>query len=191
MDDISKLISKPWQKFLIKINNIDLDSLDWKEPQFLGYICKHYERIFGHKFALSLKGPPSKCAEIYMIKRMITMLNTTNSSIIRDYIDWVIKTKIESKKTKIRSLGLFATPNFVNEFYNLPQNKIQKSTELPIEYKQIAETLQIPVTTYGDLAFAKMSLDQFPDSESRAPYRSLFITLKTLGFESTILSTLI
>ena len=68
--------------------------------------------------------------------------------------------------------------------------KVEKSTPLPPEYKQVADTLDIPVYTYGDLAFAKMALEADPDSESRAPYKILFNSLNVLGFNLSILERL-
>lgn len=93
---------------------------------------------------------------------------------------------------KYAAWGFFMTPSFGNEFnlYTKEKNKIVRSTQLPVEYRQIADTLNLPVTTYGDLAFIKMALDQSPNSESRAPYRTLFSNLLAIGFEPSVLNNL-
>lgn len=192
--DPNQLLSKPWRKFLDKLNEFDsLKISSWKEVHILGYVCKRYQQLYNHKFALSFKGQPSRCPEIYLIKKVMAMLTTTDQRIVKEYIDWVFDQKIIPQDRHIRSLGYLTTPNLGNEFlsYRQKKNKICKSTPLPSEFKQVADTLQIPIITYGDLAFAKMALDQSPTSESRAPYRSLFNTLQILGFETSILNNLV
>jgi hypothetical protein len=191
--NVTELLSKPWQKFLAKFKEIEnLPIPEWKEPQLLGYFCKRYEKYFENKFALSFRGAPSKCNEIYMIKKVMAMLDTTDPEIVHQYIDWVFDCKIIPSKIKIRSIGFLTTPGFGNEFnvYRNKKIKIIKSTELPIKYQQLADTLNLPVSTYGDLAFIKMALDQTKDSEARAPYKKLFNNLIAIGFEPNVLNNL-
>lgn len=188
-----QLLSKPWQKFLAKFNDIDtLPVTEWKEPHLLGHFCRRYEKCYDKKFALSFRGAPSKCNEIYMIKKTMAMLDTIDMEKIRDYIDWVFDQKIIPSGLKIRSIGFLTTPGFGNEFnqYRAKREKIVKSTQLPSKYQKVADTLDLPVSTYGDLAFIKMALDESPDSESRAPYKILFRDLIALGFEPAILNNL-
>lgn len=188
------LLSKPWQKFLAKFDEIDsLPTSKWKEVHFLGCICRKYQQLFEKPFALSYKGAPSKCPEIYMIKKIMAMLGTTNPHTIRAYVEWVFETKVVLKDVRFRSLGFFTTPSFGNEFHIAREKKlkIEKSTELPTEYKQVATTLELSVNTYGDLAFIKMALDESPDGESRAPYRLLFNNLMAIGFEPAILKGMV
>jgi hypothetical protein len=192
-DKVTELLSKPWQKFLAKFKEIDnLPIAEWKEPHVLGYFCQRFETYYEQKFALSFRGAPSKCNEIYMIKKTMAMLNTTDMSVIRSYIDWIFDQKIIPGKIKIRSIGFLTTPGFGNEFnqYRAKKEKIIKSTELPARYRKVADDLDLPVATYGDLAFIKMALEQSPDSDARAPYKILFHDLIALGFEPTILNTL-
>lgn len=194
LDDPSKLLSKPWQKFLAKFSEInELQNSKWKEVHLLGYICKRYEEVFGCKFALTYRGAPSKCVEIHMVKKIMAMLNTTNMRIIRTYIDWVYDVKILPKKIRFRTLGFFTTPGFANEFaaFKTEKERVTKTTELPVEYRQVAEMMEIDANTYGDLAFIKMAVEQSPDSESRAPYKKLLHHLSVIGFDTTILNSLV
>ncbi|HLG27922.1 MAG TPA: hypothetical protein VI423_09075, partial [Paenisporosarcina sp.] len=193
-DDLTQLLTKPWQKFLAKFKEIEtIPNSEWKEVHLLSYFCKRYEDQYGKKFALSLRGAPSKCSEIYMMKRIIVMLNTTNMRTLRAYIDWIFDVKIIPNELKIRSIGFLTTSSFGNEFniYREQRAKIIKTTELPAEYKQVADTLSLQVSTYGDLAFIKMALDQSPNSESRTPYKVLFHNLMALGFEPSVLNNLV
>lgn len=192
--DVTELLSKPWQKFFAKFEEVEtLKVSQWKDVHLLAYFCKRYESHYGKKFAFSFKGAPSKCTEVYMMKKLCAMLNTTNKKIVKQYIDWIFDQKIIPGKLKIRSIGYITTNGFGNEF-NLHQqeiNKIGRSTELPIEYKEIADTLKIPIVTYGDLAFIKMAIDQSPNNESRAPYHTLFSALLAIGFEPSVLNNLV
>ena len=121
--DVSKLLTKPWQKFLAKFAEIDsLSVKDWKEPHLLGYFCKRYEEHYQCKFALSFRGAPSRCNEIYMIKKTMAMLDTTDAAVVRSYFDWLFDQKIIPSKIKIRSIGFLTTPGFGNEF-NIFKNK--------------------------------------------------------------------
>ena len=187
-------LSKHWQKFLMKFNEIEsLDSSDWKEVHLLSFFCECFEQAYSQKYSLSFKTTaPSRCPEINVIKRVTATLNTTDSSLVKEYISWVFDKKITPSKVRIRSINYLLTAGYGNEFiqYVNDKNKVEKSTPLPPEYKQVADTLDIPVYTYGDLAFAKMALEADPDSESRAPYKILFNSLNVLGFNLSILERL-
>lgn len=190
---VTQLLSKPWQKFLAKFNDIDtIPVSEWKEVHLLGYFCRRYEKCFAKKFALSFRGAPSKCNEIYMIKKTMAMLNTIDPNVVHDYIDWVFDVKIIPGRINIRSIGFLTTPGFGNEFntYRAKKMKVSKFTELPSKYQQVVDALNLPVATYGDLAFVKMSLDQNPESDSKAPYKTLFRNLISLGFELETLNNL-
>lgn len=192
-DKVAELLSKPWQKFLAKFDEINTLTIDkWKEPHLLGYFCQRYQKCYEQKFALSFRGAPSKCNEIYMMKKTMAMLDTTNIETVRDYIDWVFDVKIIPNQIKIRSIGFLTTPGFGNEFnqYRKKKQKIVKSTELPTKYQSIINDLDLQANTYGDLAFIKMALDQSPNSVAMEPYKLLFTKLVALDFETEVLNTL-
>lgn len=190
----AQLLSKPWQKFLAKFSEIDsLPTSEWKEVHLLAHICKRYEEFSGCKFALTYRGAPSKCVEIYMVKKIMAMLGTTSARKVRAYIDWVYDVKVQPKKIKFRTLGFFTTPGFANEFeaFRVKECRVTKTTELPIEYRQVAEMLELEVTTYGDLAFIKMACDAAPESKAREPYRKLLDHLSVIGLDTSILTNLV
>lgn len=190
---LNDIMSVHWRKFLDKFSEIDSLPLEkWKEVHFLSHICRRYEAFYKKKFALSFKGAPSKSSEIYLIRRMFLMLNTNDKNYIKNYIDWCFDKKIIPQNLKIRTLAFFGNSNSVNEFNALVQesNKIVRSKELPEQYRGIASSLNISVSSYGDLAFIKMALDQDPDAPSRAPYRELFSKLQSVGFDLSILENL-
>ena len=101
---------------------------------------------------------------------------------VKKYIDWVFDYKIRPKNMKIKSLAFFGTPGLGNEFYfyKKESEKITRNKELPLEYKEAAERLNMSMSTYGDLAFAKMALDKNPN---RIKIKELFDKLYLEGFE--------
>lgn len=189
-DQVNSQLSKHWQKFLHKFSDIDtLDPSEWKEVHLLSFFCKRYEQAYSQKYSLSFKTTaPSRCPEINVIKRVQAMLNTTNTATVKEYISWVFESKILPSKTKIRSINYLLTNGYGNEFNHFweNKNKVDKTTELPDEYKQIATKLGVQVSTYGDLAFAKMALESY-DNDSVDAYKKLFHTLKVIGFNENIL----
>lgn len=190
-DLTDNLVSKPWLKFLAKFTQIKTLPLpEWKEVHLLAFFCQRFEILYQKKFALSFRGAPSKCTEIYMIKRTMAMLDTTNPEIIHNYINWIFEKKIIPQKLKIRTIGFLTTPGFGNEFQNFQEesNKIIRSTQLPESYVRIAQNLDIQISTYGELAFIKMALDQTP---SRTSYKTLLDNLIQIGFKPLILNSLV
>jgi hypothetical protein len=187
------LLSKPWQKFFRKFAEIEtLPNSEWKPVHQLAHFSLRYNKHFGKRFSFSVKGAPSKCTEIYMFKRLSGMLGTSNQKTLREYIDWVFDQKVIPTNRKIRSIGYFANTNFCNEFniYLSEKSKIYRHTELPDEYKKVAESLDVPANTFGDLAFAKCAIDANGDCTSMVPYKSLFNELYKIGFEFEMIKDL-
>ena len=187
---LSLLPSKWWVRFFKKFDEIEEKPVSkWKEIHQLSYITKRYEDTYGKHFSFTLTGRPGTCTEIYLIKRLMGVLGTSNQHTIKDYIDWVYDRKVIPRNKKFRSIGFFANPQFCNEFHldRMEKNKITRGTLLPAEYKSIADKLDLPMETFGDLAFAKQALDEAPEAESRKPYKILFTELYKVGFEYTIL----
>ena len=192
-EDYLKLLNKPWQKFFKKFSEIDeLPISEWKHVHILAHFYRRYLKQFNKPFSISIKGAPSKCTEIYMIRRISAMLGTSNLKIVKQYIDWVFDENIIPKNKKIRSLGFFTNTSLCNQFNALlaEQSKIYRHTKLPEEYKKVAELLDIPVSTYGDLAFAKKAMDTLSNNNNNNPYKKLFLELYRVGFEFDMIKDL-
>jgi hypothetical protein len=161
-------LSKPWKKFFDKFNEINsIKVSEWKDVHILAYICDKYNKKFNRKFSVTIKGAPSKSPDMYMIKRIGAMLNTTNKRVVKEYIDWAFENKL--KKTPFRKVGFFLTQGFGNEFIeyrNKKKNEWDRSSEVPEVFKTIARELGITINTYGDLAFIKMAVDRNNDPTS-------------------------
>lgn len=182
----------PWRKFKERLDTYDSVPLkDWKHDQFLGHIFKRYETQFGTDFVLSYSGPPSKCSEIYCVKRMTTTLGTEDPETVKAFIDWMFDEQIIAKKMQIHSLAFFFTANLIKAFkaQYFKKKKITRASQLTQSLESIINSFGITdIVTYGDLAFAKMATDMNP--EDYKEYNNLFNHLNELGFDMTILENL-
>jgi hypothetical protein len=190
-EEFLKLLpSKWWVKFFKKFDEIeDVPQSKWKPVHHLSYLTKRYEDIYGKRFSFSLKGSPSKCTEVFMIKRLMAVLGTSNQRTIKEYIDWVYDKKVIPEGRRFRSVGFFVNSQFCNEFHldKKEKQKITRSTPLPPVYQTVIDNLDMGVMTYGELAFVKQALDQSPESKSREPYKVLFKELYRVGFTYNML----
>lgn len=184
--EITNQLSKPWQKFFDRLkDHQNLKPAYWNEAHLLGYLTFRFHQHYQVPFAFSFQGSPSKCTEMVLIKKMCAMLGTSNPLKIKAFIDWCFDTQIIPKKLKIRTLAYFMTQGLGNQFqfaWN-EKNTISKTTELPKDYLEVIVQLDLPVQTYGDLAFVCRSLEENPEDESRLPYRQLLTQLQALGFD--------
>jgi len=191
----SQNISTPWKKFFLKLKDIDDPIFKnkvylWKPEHILGYICKRFKELYNKEFCIVQKNAPSKCSELFFIKRMIQSLNTSDMILVKKYVDWIYDTKIIPENKKIRTLAYFMTPGFCNEFhFEQAENEIiKRSSIIPQSYKQIAESLNISISTYGELAFIKMAAERTNDLNNP---NVLFIKrIQDHGFELSILEKL-
>lgn len=182
-----------WRKFKDRLDSyMDTPIEQWKEDHFLGHILNKYKAQMDAEYPLSYSGPPTKSKEIYCIRRMMLGLGTENPIIIKDYIDWVFETKITPQKLIISSIAFFFTTDFILKFkqFQRQKNKITRATELPENYKCLAASLDVEVNTYGDLAFAKVAIDNDPQNELYLPYQNLLSELSKLGFNEKMLQGL-
>lgn len=182
-----------WRKFIQRLS--DHDSLpveEWKEEQFLGYIVKRYKDVENVDFTFSFSGSPSRCKEIYCIRRMLSILNIDDSTKVKQYIDWVYDENIIPKKYSITSIGFFFTTNLILRFKQemRKRNKITRATELPNNIQTLVKNLSLDVKTYGDLAFAKIAIEDDPNNEDLQIFSNLFFELKNQGFDNNILNNL-
>lgn len=186
-------ISKPWQKFKTKLEKYnDTPIQNWKSENFLGHIFKRYSEHTKSDFPLSYSGAPSKCKELYCVNRMVNTLSSNNNQIVKDYIDFVFDEFIIKKSMEIKSLAFFFTDNFIFKFKETVRKsqRITRATTLPNQYDEIIKSLDLSLSTYGDLAFAKLALDQQPDSEGLKHYKLLFSQLENMGLDIESLTEL-
>jgi len=139
-------------------------------------------------FPLSFSGPPTKCPEMYCVRRAMFAVGTEDCSVMKKYIDWVFDDIIIRQKLQITSLAFFFTSRICRQFaanYK-KNNRITKTTLLPMAYVDMAPS-GLGLVTYGDLAFAKMAAESNP---GRDDLIELFVNLKKFGFNDSILNSL-
>lgn len=188
-------IPAAWKKFYDKQKEFETLPLEnWKEKHLLCYTLDRFQQVFNRQYILSFKTAPSKCTELILIRKIFGVFSASSSSpqTVKNYIDWVFDKKLIPKNTQIRSFAIFLNSTVLNEYaeYLNKKNQINRATELPQEYKQVAETLNLPVFTFGDLAFVKLSIEQDPDNIEKAPYKQLLQTLTVMGFETKLLNNI-
>jgi hypothetical protein len=182
-----------WRRFKQRLDNYDsADPETWTNEHILGHILKRYRDFYGVDFTLSYSGAPSKCTEMYCVKRMMVALGDEDGFLAKQYIDWVFDKAIQPKDTNIRSIGFFFTGSLIYRFKTAYRKltKITRSTQLPPQYESLAVGLELTVSTYGDLAFAKMAMENDPENDEYTPYFNLFTKLKEAGFDTGLLDNL-
>ena len=183
-------INASWTKFKLRLNLYSSDPIqDWNEYNFLGHILKRYKDHMGIDFTLSYSGAPSSCKEMYCVKRMLAELSSSDSKIVKDYIDFVYDSYIIPGKVSISSLAYFFTVNFIFEFKKKfrKESKISRASKLPPNYQNVIDKLHLDVCTYGDLAFAKLAIGNDPENPDLEVYSNLFKELQNVGFDNSIL----
>jgi hypothetical protein len=159
-------ISKHWINFFNKFKEIDtLKVSQWKEVHILSYICKRFKDTFGVDYSIEIKGAPGKSKNIFFIKNIYATLGTSDSRMVKDYIDWVYDGVIVPKKTRFRTINFFVNESFANDFkfYKKQKKVITRTTEIPKEYKDLCNTFNVEINTYGDLSFLLLSVEKGMD----------------------------
>ena len=89
-------------------------------------------------------------------------------------------------------MAYFLVPDFIFEFKkNLRKSMaINRNTDLPQVFKEIAHNASPDLNTYGDLAFVKVAIAEDPLNDEFKKYVNLLDELKRRGFDESILERL-
>lgn len=177
-----------WAKFKEKIDNYaNVPEEEWGNEEIIGYIFKLYKDKSGMDFSLSYSGGIKKCPEQYAISRMKAFLGTEDPKIIKRYIEWAF-----SKCTSLKSLAWFYEVSLINrfksEFRLLIDDRILRSTSLSPQYKEVVDYYDVPAATFGELAFAKLAVEQNPGVYLN--YALCLKKLRTMGLTDSLLDCL-
>jgi len=186
-----KSLSKPWQKFFARLTEIDSKPLDeWIEYHFLSYFLRKYYNAYKIPYALTYNGAPLSCLEIKLIKKVYTLLSTTDQRKVKAYIDWMFEDIVSKKKFEIKGISVLLGNSFANDFlrWYKKQNTITKYSSLEEEYKNIADECSVPISTYGDLQFV-INSTKLSDEPSQ-DCLNLIQKLKMHSFDFDILKNL-
>jgi hypothetical protein len=178
---------KSWINFIQKASNFNSKKVeDWSYPECVGYLFHKIKSHCGVEMTYSYSGAPSASSESYLIRRIMAELNTDSSLTFKEYIDWLFD-QSNIPKT-ISSTGFFLKTNMASKFLSSKNKKLSRSSQIPKEYEDVAEALGISILTYGDIAFAKMAIENNPGSYPE--YESFLSKIKDLGFDDNLLSVL-
>jgi hypothetical protein len=180
-----------YRQFFEKFPEIEsLDIKDWKPVHVLAYFCKKYQDQYNVKYSFKFNSPsPPKCFEVFQVKRL-AMLLSSNSAILKAYIDWVYENKVVKAKRRLTSISFMTGEAIINEYKNnilLAGKKnlnVDRSTPLPDNFKVVFQDIGIFANSYGDLAFLSQ-MEKTPDMELA------FSRLSELGFDQDILGRIV
>lgn len=199
--DVGELGDAPndkWKKFFEQFAEIEtLESSGWKPVHLLAYFCKKYKDAYNMKYAFKFNSPsPAKSFEVFQIKKLGLQLSK-NPGILRDYIDWVYREKVEKGKRRLTSISFMTHEDLVNNYKinvllsNKKQLHIDRSTPLPSDYKEILKTIGL-MNTYGDLTFMYQSFKSGAfDVEMALKFSDAMDKLEKLGLDLDIINRII
>lgn len=157
--DLTDIPNEKYKKFFDKFKEIEtLDITQWRAAHVLAYFCKKYKEQYNVKYQFKFNSPsPTKCFEIFQIKRLSNML-TANPSLLKEYIDWVYATKVVQAKRRLTSISFMTNEGLMNEYkFNVlladKSINIDRSTLLPEKYQTVFQEAGMSIKTYGELAF--------------------------------------
>ena len=179
-----------WAKYLVKANACsNIPSVEWKDPQILGYLLLRFKAYTGRDFALTFSKAPTRSPELHFIKALQAMLSTMNGDVIKEYIDWCFDYKVIPQKIQIRSFALLNNNTLVNDFlaFRSKRKRLSRSTPLPKEWAERAKEMDIEVETYGDIAFIMLAVER---GEADLTYREYYHYLCQDGLTNYMLEGL-
>lgn len=187
--------NEKYKKFFDKFSEIEtLEVSQWKPVHLLAYFCKKYQIAYDVKYQFKFNSPnPTNCFEIFQIKKLAMQLSS-NPGVLRDYIDWVYKVKVEQGKRRLTSISFMTHDGLVNDYkFNvLLANKqdlhIDRSTALPAEIKKIVFEASSQINTYGDLSFIWHA---HKSAELGPQYVSVFSKLSEINFDFSVLDRIV
>lgn len=199
--DVGELGEAPndkWKKFFDQFSEIEtLESTKWKTVHVLAYFCKKYKDAYNVKYGFKFNSPsPTKSFEVFQVKKLAMQLSS-NPGILRDYIDWVYREKVEKGKRRLTSISFMTHEDLVNNYKinvllaNKKQLHIDRSTPLPQDYKEALKTVG-GMNSYGDLTFMYQSFKSGAfDIDMALKFSDAVDKLEKLGLDLDILNRIV
>jgi len=189
--EFQKNPNEKYAKFFEKFNDIaTLDPNEWKIVHVLGYFCKKYKDLYKIDYTWKFNTQtPSKCFEVWQVNLLGIKLSS-NTSIMKDYIDWLFINKVSKLKRRFTSISFLTKDENVNSYKATllaTKNKtnINRVTILPTSYKNVFLNINKNIETYGDLAFL------FAEKDSNLEVKRAFEQISMLGFSENILKEIV
>jgi hypothetical protein len=168
--ELSVIPNAKYQQFFDKFAEIEtLDVAQWKTAHLVGYFCKKYKQAFDLDYQFKYNDPnPNKCYEVWRISTLAARLSA-KPHILKDYIDWVFEEKVSKAKRRFNSISFITGEKEVNYYKmnvllaNKKDLQLDRTTPLPISFKEILATNGFQINTYGDLSFLMQSNCKLPN----------------------------
>jgi len=181
-----------YEKFFEKFSEINtLDVNSWNVTHLLGYFCKKYQETYKTPYKFKFNSPsPTKCFEVFQMKKLASLL-TSQPKLLRDYIDWVYETKVVKAKKKLTSISFMTHEGLILEYRDSvlmagqKGEALDRSKNLPDNYKAIFAKAGVTLSTYGELAFLSQMTEQSNEIVNA------FNELVGAGFNKDILSKIV
>ena len=180
-----------YKKFFEKFKEIETTPVEqWKGNQLIGYFVKKYKDHYKIDFKFKFNSPaPSKCFEVFQMRKLSQHLSS-DPKILKNYIDWVFKTKVPNAKRRLSSISFLTIEDTVND-YKLnhllkTSSSFDRCASLPSEYSDLLSKAGLSsIQTYGDLAFLS-KMNDMPEN-----YVTAFNKLEELGLTKSMLEKIV
>jgi hypothetical protein len=183
--------NEKYRRFFDKFAEIEILKIEeWKPVHVLGFFCKKYKEHYQTDYTFKFNSPsPLKCFEVFQIKKLC-MLLSSNPTILKEYIDWIYRTKVVQAKRKLTSISFLTHEDTVKWYLQnvlLAGKKnlnVDRSTPLPDQYREIFQTIGISISTYGELTFLS---HMAPTPEMVGAFQKM----EELGFDKEVLERIV
>jgi hypothetical protein len=145
-----------FEKFA-EIESLPIDQ--WKPAHLIGLFCKLYKQHYNIDYKFKFNSPaPSKCYEVFQIKKLAQGL-TSDPIKLKKYIEWAFQEKVKISKKRISSIAFLSHEFMITEYKlkylsgDLREQKLQRTTMLPVEYLSVINKYGHKISTYGELSF--------------------------------------
>ncbi len=189
-----------WEKFFEKFAEIKTLPADgWKPVHLIAYFCQKYYDAYKINYQFKFNSPsPPKSFEVFQIKKL-AMLLSSDPVILREYIDWVYKVKVEGGKRRLTSISFMTVEPLVNDYKcnvllgKKKQLQVDRSTPLPAQFREIIlKESGLVINSYGDLAFVyQASKAESLDAATAAKLALALTKLQEAGFDLTALERVV
>lgn len=162
--ELSTIPNNNYKKLFEKFKGIHTVPVsEWKKPEVLGYFCKKYFDHYQSNYVFKFNVPtPSKCFEVWQVSSLAGKLSA-DPLILKTYIDWAFQEVVPRAKRKLTSISFLnkedtLTHYKMNVLQNTVQARLDRSSQLPSNIKEVFSKAGAAINTYGELAFIyKMS----------------------------------
>jgi hypothetical protein len=180
--ELTEAPNAKYTKFFSKFSEINgLPLKSWKPVHVLAYFCKKYKEEYSIDYQFKYNTPdPSKCFEIFQIKRIANTLSS-KPEILIPFIDWVFANKVKNAKRRLTSIAFLSHEEVTSEYktkvlFSARSREISRTDPLPETIQSIFPEL----ASYADLCFMSLVSPMPDELKDRFARLSSIIDLESL-----------